>query len=486
MPYRDVASRQVLIWACTAVGARMPVAMAPLALVFLVRERPGGYTLGAILAAVYVLGEIVGAPVLGMRLRPAHARLHLSVGLAAGAAGFAGPGAFPGAHPAVLGGFAFVAGAAPAAATGGLRTLLTALVPERAAAQALSVESMLTAGVWAVSPAAVAGLALGVAPRVPLLLAAALMASSVAGLRLLPAAWGPDGTDRADGTDDAGAPADRRGAGGRGDPGGAGGADSAGDPGAAGGAGDPGDRAGARGAGRTGGVPLRLLTGAWPVYVTGAASLTLLGLSELVLPALLEQRGIGVGWSGPLLTGMAVGGGLGAFAYGLWAWPGRLRTRSVVLMAGTSVCVTLAALTPDAAGIAVALVVGGTLQSAAMLTRNLSLREALPPHVLAAGYSVMYAAAGAGYAATGSLAGALLKVAAPSTAILAGVGLTVVLTAVGWWGEARAARRSPQGGDHVVSPAPAGSRPRAGSPAPAVPGAEGTAVRGRSDPEGRL
>lgn len=112
MPYRDVASRQVLIWACTAVGARMPVAMAPLALVFLVRERPGGYTLGAILAAVYVLGEIVGAPVLGMRLRPAHARLHLSVGLAAGAAGFAGPGAFPGAHPAVLGGFAFVVSAA--------------------------------------------------------------------------------------------------------------------------------------------------------------------------------------------------------------------------------------------------------------------------------------------------------------------------------------------------------------------------------------
>ncbi|MBK3581913.1 MFS transporter, partial [Streptomyces sp. MBT65] len=44
MTYRDVVSRQVLIWACTAIGARMPVAMAPLALVFLVRERPGGYS----------------------------------------------------------------------------------------------------------------------------------------------------------------------------------------------------------------------------------------------------------------------------------------------------------------------------------------------------------------------------------------------------------------------------------------------------------
>ncbi|MFI7501395.1 MFS transporter [Streptomyces sp. NPDC049687] len=429
MSYRDVASRQVLIWACTAVGARTPVAMAPLALVFLVRERPGGYSLGAVLAAAYVIGEIVGAPVLGMRLRPERARVHLAVGLAFGALGFAGPGVSPGAHPVVLGVFAFVAGAAPAASTGGLRTLLTELVPEHAAAQALSVESILSAGVWAVSPAAVAGLALGAAPRVPLLLAAALMASSVAGLWLLPAAWGT------------------------GDTGGE-------------------DRAGAS-------LP-RVLTGAWPVYVTGAASLTLLGLAELVLPALLEQRGVGVGWSGPLLTGMAVGGGLGAFLYGLRGWPGRLRTRSVVLMAGTSVCVMCAALIPHAAGIAPALLVGGALQSGAMLTRNLSLREALPPGALAAGYSVMYAAAGAGYAATGSLAGALLQVVAPSTAILAGVGLTLALTGIGWWGEARrAAARSAPGADTAVGLALADSRTAAAA-------AEGAAVRGRSDSEGRL
>ncbi|MEW1832808.1 MFS transporter [Streptomyces sp. NPDC088196] len=394
MTYRDVVSRQVLTWACTAIGARMPVAMAPLALVFLVRERPGGYSLGAILAAAYVLGEIGGAPVLGMRLRPERARVQLAVGLAVGTVGFLGLGVFPGAHPAVLAGFAFVAGGAPAAATGGLRTLLSELVPARSVAQALSVESILTAGVWAVSPAAVAGLALGVAPRVPLLLAAGLMAWSVAGLWLLPARWGAGGAEGVDGAD-----------------------------------------------GRDGPPLLRVLVGAWPVYVVGAASLALLGLSELVLPALLEQRGIGVGWSGPLLTGMAVGGGLGAFVYGLRGWPGLLRTRSLVLMLGTSVCVALAAVIPAMAGIAVALVMGGTLQSGAMLTRNLSLREVLPPRALAAGYSVMYAAAGAGYAATGSLAGALLRVAAPSTAILAGVCLTVAMTGVGWWGEVRRARR---------------------------------------------
>ncbi|XUL90191.1 MFS transporter [Streptomyces galilaeus] len=417
MTYRDVVSRQILTWACTAIGARMPVAMAPLALVFLVRERPGGYSLGAIVAAAYVLGEIVGAPVLGMRLRPERARGQLAVGLGLGAAGFLGLGMFPGAHPVVLAGFACLAGAAPAAATGALRTLLSSLVPERSVAQALSVESILTAGVWALSPAAVAGLALGVAPRVPLLLAAGLMASSVGGLWLLPAGWGAGGTDGKEEAGGAGAPL------------------------------------------------LRVLVGAWPVYVTGAASMTLLGLSELVLPALLEQRGIGVGWSGPLLAGMALGGGLGAFLYGFRNWPGLLRTRSLVLTAGTSACVTLGALIPSTPGIAVALVVGGTLQSGAMITRNLSLREVLPPGALAAGYSVMYAAAGAGYAATGSLAGALLRVTAPSTAILAGVGLTALLTVTGWWGEVRRAGRgagvgragrAPEGADVAVADGGAG------------------------------
>ncbi|MEU3523742.1 MFS transporter [Streptomyces sp. NPDC038707] len=394
MSYRDVVSRRVLTWALVAVGARMPVAMAPLALVFLVRERPGGYALGAALAAAYVIGEIVGAPVLGMRLDPGRARPHLAAGLVAGAAGFTGLGVFPGASPALLAASAFLAGAGPAAAPGGLRALLTSLVPRHAAAQALSVESMLTFGVWAVSPAAVTGLALGAGPRFPLLLQAALMAAAALGLWLLPAGWAAD-------------PA---------------------------------------GPGTGGAARLRVLARAWPVFVTGAAGLSLLSLAELVLPALLEQRGIGVGWAGPLLTAMSVASAVGAFVYGLRSWPGRLATRSVVLMAGMSAAVCLVALIPAAPGMAVALAAAGLLQSGAMLTRNLSLREALPPHALAAGYSVMYAAVGAGYAATGSLAGALLPLTTPSTAILAGVALTLLLTAVGWWGEIRTARSARSAG----------------------------------------
>ncbi|MFG2501806.1 MFS transporter [Streptomyces sp. NPDC048441] len=412
MSYRDVATKPVLGWATVAVGARMPVAMAPLALVFLVREQPGGYTLGAILAAAYVVGEIVGAPLLGMRLRAQHARPQLAAGLAVGALAFGALGAGEGTHPLVLGGAAFLAGAAPAAAPGGLRALLTSLVPEQSVAQALSAESVLTFSVWAVAPAAVTGLALGVSPQLPLLLAAVLMASSVAGLWLLPAGWQSDEDDRG------------------------------------------------------GESMLKIMVRAWPVYVTGAASLSLLALAELVLPALLEQRGIAVGWAGPLLAGLAVGSAVGALVYGLRPWPGRLRTQSMALMFGVSGCIAVVALLPSVGLLAVGLVVAGVLQAGAMLTRNLSLREVLPPSALAAGYSVMYAAVGAGYAASGSLAGGLLSVVAPSTAILAGVGLTLVLTVVGVLGEVRPALSA---GGHAAEGVP-----------------ESAPVRGGGDTESRL
>ncbi|MFI8289392.1 MFS transporter [Streptomyces sp. NPDC085614] len=391
MSYRALATRPVLAWSAVTVAGRMPVAMAPLALVLLVRERPGGYTLGAVLAAVYVLGEIIAAPVLGIRMNAERARPQLASGLAVGALGFAGLGLLDGAHPAVLGGLAFAAGAGPAAVPGGLRALLTSLVPEHAVTQAMSMESVLTFGIWAGAPALTTGFALGVDPAVPLLLQGGSMALAVAGLRLLPVGWKAEG-----------------------------------------------------GPGAGGEAVRRLLARAWPVYVTGAASLTLLALAELVLPALLEQRGIGIGWAGPLLAGFAAGSALGAFLYGLRGdWPGRLTAQSLVLILGVTGGVVLVALLPWAAAVAVALVLAGLLQAPAMLTRNLALRRILPPSALAAGYSVMYAAVGAGYAASGSLAGGLLRVVAPSTAILWGVGLTLLLTAAGALGERRMVEAAP-------------------------------------------
>jgi hypothetical protein len=384
MGYRQLVTRPVLVWAFVAVGARLPVAMTPLALVFLVRQRPSGYAVGAGLAAAYVIGEVVGAAMLGPRLRPDRARGQLAVGLGIGAGAFAGLGLLSHAHLVVLAALAVLAGSAPAAATGGLRTLLTSQLPDALVVKALSAESFLTYGVWAAAPALTATLALGVGSPLPLLLAGALMATATVGMRALPAGWVAEADDRA------------------------------------------------------GASMSRTLVRAWPIYLTGAAAMSLLALAELVLPALLVQRGIAVGWAGPVLAGFSIASAAGAVLYGLrGTWPGSLRAQSLVLLLAVAGCVTIVAIAGSLPVIAGALVVAGLLQSGVMLTRSLSLREILPPSAHAAGYSVMYAATGVGYATSAVLVGAVQSAASPSVADLAGVGLTLLLIAASASGELR-------------------------------------------------
>ncbi|WEV25920.1 MFS transporter [Streptomyces sp. 71268] len=399
MAYRELVTRPVLNWSFVALAARTPVAMAPLALVFLVRERPGGYTLGAVLAAAYVVGEVVGAVALGARLNSARARPHLALGLAVGAAAFAALGCAASAHPVLLGALAVVAGGAPAAAPGGLRALLTSLLPERLGTQALSMDAILTYAVWTASPALATGLALGVHPALPLLLAAALAACAAAGLWALPAGWDADESDR------------------------------------------------------EGASMLRTLAAAWPVYVTGAAALSLLALAELVLPALLEQRGIAVGWAGPVLAGYSVAAAVGAFLYGLRRWPGSLGTQSLVLLLAVIACVAGAAVLPGLALIAGAMLLAGLFQSGVQVARNLSLRDALPQSALAAGYSMLYAAVGLGYATSATLSGVIQNATSPSTAVLGGAGFALLLTLAVWVGERRSAatRRRATRADQTVA-----------------------------------
>ena len=104
---------------------------------------------------------------------------------------------------------------------------------------------------------------------------------------------------------------------------------------------------------------------------------------------------------------------------------------------------TLVATVPSLAWIAVALVLAGLLQSGVQLARNLSLRAALPSRAHAAGYSVLYAATGVGYAGSAILAGAVQRAASPEDAILAGAGLTLLLTAVSALAELTPRRRTP-------------------------------------------
>ena len=174
-------TRQLWLWGLVAVGSRLPVAMAPISLVFFGRAGTGGFSFGAIATAVYIIGEIVGASVLGARL--GRSRRQLPAGLVAGALAFA---ATPFADGVVLLALVFLAGAAPAAAPGGTRAMLTSLVREEKVARALSAEAVLSQIVWAAAPALAAALSFLIHPGAPMLVAAAFLLVAAVPLGWLP------------------------------------------------------------------------------------------------------------------------------------------------------------------------------------------------------------------------------------------------------------------------------------------------------------
>ncbi|MFD2464044.1 MFS transporter [Amycolatopsis samaneae] len=379
----------VAVWAVATVASRLPVAMAPLAFVFFAKGTPGGYGLGAVLAAAYTLAEAAGAPVLGTRLgtRPMHRELSIGIAVSAVAlGGFTLSTSAPAAVTVVL---AVIAGAAGAAAPGGLRTMAARLVDEADVPAMLSFEAVLNQSVWALAPAVTGVLALGVAPSVPFAVAAGSAALAAVLVPMLPKQSATARPEQPQGS------------------------------------------------------PARMLWSVWPIYLTSAAAMYLLATVELALPALLEHRGVAVGWAGPLLTGFAVASIAGGIVYGLRAWPGSHRTRSLVLLVLIAALVGMVGLSPWPAGIAAGLLLSGLLQAALLVSRNLSLRDRLPEHTHAAGYSLMYAASGIGYGASGVAIGAVLAADTPVLGVLAGAGVTVVLALVSAFAEARTARLGP-------------------------------------------
>jgi hypothetical protein len=386
--YRILASRAIVAWALVALLSRLPVAMAPLAMVFLARAREEGYALGGILAGAYIAGEVVGALTLGAMLRAEKMRGQIGAGLAVAAIAFACMGFYPSAPPALLLVLSFVAGAAPAASPGAMRTLLTRMVPESDVARALSAEAILTEIIWMAAPAIVVLAALQAGRGVPLAMAAGCLAVAALGVLTLISGTATERDDDA----------------------------------------------------RTSGATkVRVLAAAWPVYVTSAAALSLVAAAELALPALLEHRNLSVGLAGVMLSAFAIVSAAGAYVYGLRAWPGAVRTQSTVCLFATAAGITLTAVMPGLAGIAIGIVAAGVFQSVVMVSRNLSLRERLPADLHAFGYSIMYAVQGVGYSLSAVLIAFSLARFTPPVAILAGVAFTVVLAAVAAASELRGA-----------------------------------------------
>ncbi|MET8849697.1 MFS transporter [Amycolatopsis sp. NPDC004625] len=385
--YRSIATGPVLGWAATAVAARLPIAMAPLALVFLARGLPGGYAFGATLAAVWVLAEVIGAPVLGLWLRAERTKVHLLLAFGVAAGCYWGLAFGPSLPTPVVVVLTFVAGFAPAASPGGLRALLTRLVPEDDVAKVLSAEVMLNGLIWAGAPAVVAFLAVGAGPGAPMAVAGTLnlLALVLVVVRL------PEGAP-----DDGGGPAAR--------------------------------------------VTAKTLAAPWPVYLTAAASMAMVSTIELVLPALIESRGLSVATVGPLLVVFWVSSVAGGVVYGRRRWPGSASRQSLVCLVVTTAALSAVAVLPGVAGIGATLALGGLFQAAVLVTRNLSLRERLPAAAHAAGYSIMYAATGIGYSVVAAASALALRTLSPAVAIGCGGAITVVIVAISAVAERRPVR----------------------------------------------
>ncbi|MEU1280671.1 MFS transporter [Streptomyces sp. NPDC005805] len=374
MAYRGLAGTRMAVWSCVVATSRLPVAMAPLAFVFLDREVTGGYTRGAMMAAAYTAAEAVGAPLLGARLRSRPFRREIAVGLGVSSVFLAAVALVPAAPAPVAVALAAVAGAAGAAAPGALRSMVADLVPAKDLNSALSWESSLNMAVWAAAPALVATVASGWSATVPFLVAAVAALAGAAGVCLL-----PEKTGRPE-------PAGRR-----------------------------------RG---TAGP----LASAWRIYLTSAAAMYLLATVELALPALLEQRDRPLAYSGPLLTGFALAGILGGLLYGLRTWPGGPERHSVLLLYATVAVTSAMAAAPSVGTLGALLLLAGLCQAVVLVARNLSLQRALPTSLHPVGYSLQYAGSGIGYGISASATGFLLAHVPPSTTVLIAAGVTLALT----------------------------------------------------------
>lgn len=131
-------------WGVAVLGSRLPVAMTPLALVFLGSEVYDSYTYGLALVGLYATAEACFAPILAMRLSGSYFRREVVIGLlvSSGAYGLLAALGSGGAPFAWC--LAMLAGAGAAALPGALRVAITNIVNHDQVRQAFSVETVIT------------------------------------------------------------------------------------------------------------------------------------------------------------------------------------------------------------------------------------------------------------------------------------------------------------------------------------------------------
>ncbi|MFF8511890.1 MFS transporter [Streptomyces sp. NPDC015492] len=377
-------------WYTAAALVRAPVVMAPLALVLL-GHATSSFAAGGLLAAAHALGEAAGAPLMGRRFdtRPFVGQLRLALLLEAAA--FAALAALASSAPIpVLAVLAALAGAAAAGAPGGLRAQLAATAAPHLRRTALSLESSLNQSVWAFGPPLVSLLYVQVSA-----VGAVVVLAVLSGLPALFASRIPHRSLPEPGLGDA--PAEN---------------------------------------------PVKVLRLMWPTAVLSAGIMFLVGTVDVVLPARLTDIGSSEALAGPVLTAFAVASVLSGLVYGGRRWPGSAQTQSLVLLLTMAAVLTLPAWTGTPWSYAAAFAVAGLLYSPLLIIRNLTLQEQLPERVWATGFSLLYAAAGAGYGVASLLSAAALKFTDSSVAIMLCTTLTAALGVISLLAEKRRRARA--------------------------------------------
>jgi hypothetical protein len=167
-------------WTLASGLSRLPIAMAPLALVIAGHYATGSFADGALLAGVFAFAEALAAPALGRRLDCGELRRGLRLSLCGGCLGLAALFAGTVAHAplAALLVATIAAAVLPAAVQGGFRAFVPALLGERAQ-PAFALDASVLELEWMSAPALVAAVALA---GLPYLAVAAMLVATVAAI----------------------------------------------------------------------------------------------------------------------------------------------------------------------------------------------------------------------------------------------------------------------------------------------------------------
>lgn len=366
-------------WVAAVTGSRIPVAMAPLALVYLGHAATGSFAVGSLMAGVYAIAEAVCAPGAGRLLaRRLDTRRGLQWSLVAGAGCLLALGALTllKAPTAALIVASAAAGGVPAVAQGGLRALLQQLVPDRLREKAFVLDATLLEVQYAAGPALVAGcVALGLPALTTVVMTVAAL-SSAAVIAALPAT-SQRGLEAADAAE----PDQPR---------------------------------------QTHLEPAWRARAALGTYL---ASLTL-GYAEgtitVALPALLRHIGSTADLAGVVLVGLSVSRPIGGWTYGwLTTRLGNPTTaRACLLLAGLGLLLLPIATAPALWVVVVGVAAFGLLVAPINAVRTLLLGRILPARQHAEGFSTLYGANGLGFGISGLASAALLQLAGPRAPLL--------------------------------------------------------------------